>query len=174
MLFYALNTMKTLTKFIAVCALLAGANAVLAHTTESHASTDHSTHNAAPAQKDWGIAGNAQAVTRSIDLRMTDDMRFAPNQFTVKLGETVRIRVVNAGQIMHEIVLGTASTLDTHASAMLQQPGMAHSEAFMAHVPPQQNGELIWTFNRPGTFDFACLIAGHYQAGMRGTFTVTP
>jgi plastocyanin len=28
-------------------------------------------------------------------------------------------------------------------------------------------------FNRPGEFDFACLIAGHYQAGMVGKITVT-
>ena len=120
------------------------------------------------------MAGQATATTLTITLRMTDDMRFTPNQFTVQLGETVRLRVANAGQLMHEIVLGTAVTLDAHARAMQQQPDMAHSEAFMAHVPPQHKDELIWTFNRPGTFDFACLIAGHYQAGMRGSFTVTP
>ncbi len=28
--------------------------------------------------------------------------------------------------------------------------------------------------NRAGTFQFACLIAGHYQAGMKGTVTVKP
>ena len=134
----------------------------------------HASPHAAANQQPWGIAGQATASTRTINLRMTDDMRFTPNQIHVKLGETVRIRVANAGQVMHEIVLGTAQTLDAHAQAMLQQPGMAHGEAFMAHVPPQANGELVWTFNRPGTFDLACLIAGHYQAGMRGTVTVTP
>lgn len=120
------------------------------------------------------MAGQAQAVTRTITLRMSDDMRFTPSQFSVKLGETVRIRVDNVGQVRHEIVLGTRATLDAHANAMQQHPDMAHGEAFMAHVAPQRNGELVWTFNRPGTFDFACLIAGHYQAGMRGSFTVTP
>jgi uncharacterized cupredoxin-like copper-binding protein len=29
---------------------------------------------------------------------------------------------------------------------------------------------MVWSFNRAGDFDFACLIAGHYQAGM----TVSP
>ena len=37
-----------------------------------------------------------------------------------------------------------------------------------------QTGDIVWTFNRPGNFDFACLIAGHYQAGMTGTITVLP
>jgi uncharacterized cupredoxin-like copper-binding protein len=39
-------------------------------------------------------------------------------------------------------------------------------------VPPGKTGELVWTFNKPGNFDFACLIAGHYQAGMIGKITV--
>lgn len=39
-----------------------------------------------------------------------------------------------------------------------------------ARLPPASR--RIWTFNRPGNFDFACLIPGHYQAGMRGSITV--
>ena len=36
-----------------------------------------------------------------------------------------------------------------------------------------KTAEIIWTFNRPGDFDFACLIAGHFQAGMVGKITVS-
>ena len=32
--------------------------------------------------------------------------------------------------------------------------------------------EIVWNFNRAGDFDFACLIAGHYSAGMVGKITV--
>jgi uncharacterized cupredoxin-like copper-binding protein len=49
---------------------------------------------------------------------------------------------------------------------------MEHDEAHMVHVAPGQTGEIIWTFNRPGEFEFACLIAGHFQAGMKGTVIV--
>jgi uncharacterized cupredoxin-like copper-binding protein len=42
----------------------------------------------------------------------------------------------------------------------------------MAHIAPGKMGEIIWTFNRPGEFDFACLIAGHYQSGMVGKINV--
>jgi uncharacterized cupredoxin-like copper-binding protein len=42
----------------------------------------------------------------------------------------------------------------------------------MAHVAPGKTGEIVWTFNRPGDFDFACLIAGHYEAGMVGKVKV--
>jgi uncharacterized cupredoxin-like copper-binding protein len=43
----------------------------------------------------------------------------------------------------------------------------------MAHVAPGRTGRIVWTFNRPGDFDFACLVAGHYQAGMVGRITVS-
>jgi uncharacterized cupredoxin-like copper-binding protein len=34
-------------------------------------------------------------------------------------------------------------------------------------------GEIVWTFNRPGEFEFACLVSGHYQAGMSGKITAS-
>ena len=160
--------MKTL-KLIAISALLAGANTVFAHGNENHAPAGP----VAKEQKAWGIAGDASSAVRTITLNMGDDMRFSPNHFSVKQGETVRLRVVNQGQIMHEVVLGTQATLDEHAQMMLKFPGMEHAEPYMAHVAPGATEELVWNFNRAGTFDFACLIAGHYQAGMTGTFTVT-
>jgi uncharacterized cupredoxin-like copper-binding protein len=42
----------------------------------------------------------------------------------------------------------------------------------MAHVDPGQRGEIVWTFNRPGNFEFACLIPGHFEAGMTGRILV--
>lgn len=57
---------------------------------------------------------------------------------------------------------------------MVKFPDMQHDEPSMAHVPPGQSGEFIWSFNRPGEFNFAWLIAGHYQAGMTGQIVVTP
>lgn len=156
-------------KFIAVCALLAGATASFGH------ENMHNNHPAvAPQQQEWGIAGEAKGAKRTITLRMTDDMRFTPSHFTVKQGETVRLRVENKGQVMHEVVLGTQGTLDQHAAMMRQYPDMEHAEPHMAHVAPRAKEDLVWHFNRPGRFDFACLIPGHYEAGMRGTFTVTP
>src|SRR5690606_2104762 len=116
----------------------------------------------------------ARDAQRTITLRMTDDMRFTPSHFSVRQGETVRLRVQNKGQVMHEVVLGTPATLEAHAAMMLKYPGMEHAEPHMAHVAPGRQEDLVWHFNRPGSFDFACLIAGHFQAGMRGTFTVTP
>lgn len=105
---------------------------------------------------------------------MTDAMRFTPDTLTVKEGETVRFVVRNTGRMMHEMVIGTPDELAKHAAMMAKFPNMEHDEAYMAHVDPGKTGEIVWHFNRAGNFELACLVAGHYEAGMRGTITVTP
>ena len=135
----------------------------------------HPTHARTPAraeQMDWGIAGQAKSVQRTVEVRMDDTMRFAPNRLDVRQGETVRIRVINQGKALHEFVMGTAAENAKHAELMLKFPNMQHDAPYMAHVAPGQSEELIWTFNRAGQFEFACLIAGHYQAGMVGVIQV--
>ena len=160
-----------ITQFIAACALLASAGATFSHENAPH----HGASTPTPKeQKAWGIAGHAKSVDRTITLRMDDNMRFTPSAIEVREGETVRLRAENRGQVMHEIVLGTQDTLQAHAAMMVKFPGMEHDEPYMAHVAPGKTGDLLWQFNRAGNFDFACLIAGHFQAGMRGTITVTP
>ena len=42
----------------------------------------------------------------------------------------------------------------------------------MAHVKPGARGDLVWQFTRVGTYQFACLVPGHYEAGMVGDVTV--
>lgn len=124
-------------------------------------------------QKAWGIAGDAKAAKRTIPVGMTDDMRFTPGKIEVKQGETIRFTLKNNGKLLHEFVIGTKKELDEHAALMVKFPNMEHDEPYMAHVAPGKTGEIVWNFNRAGDFDFACLIAGHYQAGMVGTIKVT-
>ena len=145
--------------------------AVHAHSPAAH--QNHHAPSAAPAeQKDWGIAGDPKKVQRTIEIRMTDNMRFAPKEIQVKLGETVRLVAVNAGKVLHDTVIGTPQQLKAHAEMMKKHPGMEHDEPYMAHVDPGQKGAIVWTFNRAGSFEFACLIPGHFEAGMIGRITV--
>ncbi len=141
----------------------------------AHGAKAHTTQQAVvKEQKDWGIAGEARNVSRTITLVMSDTMRFTPDRIEVRQGETVRLRVRNSGKLLHELVIGTPRELAAHAEQMLKHPGMEHDEPYMTHVDPGKTGEIIWTFNRPGEFEFACLIAGHFQAGMKGLITVRP
>jgi uncharacterized cupredoxin-like copper-binding protein len=142
---------------------------VLAHS-ESHAKPQ--AQEVIKEQKPWGIAGDPEQVSRTIEISMSDAMRFTPDRLEVKQGETIRLVHRNGGQVLHEFVIGTQDDLDKHAALMVKFPGMEHDEPYMAHVGPGKTGEIIWTFNRAGDFDFACLIAGHYQAGMVGKVRV--
>lgn len=124
-------------------------------------------------QKPWGIAGDARGA-RTIEVRMSDDMRFRPARIEVKEGETIRFVVRNAGKVLHEMVIGTGKELAEHAALMQKFPTMEHDEPYMTHVKSGRKGDIVWNFNRPGTFQFACLIPGHFEAGMKGTIVVTP
>ncbi len=161
--------MKLTIKFIAFCAVFITATAAFSHSSAGHSKKAGPV---AKEQKDWGIAGDAKAVKRTIAIKMTDNMRFSPDKIEVKQGETIRFVVSNAGKMMHEFVIGTKKELDAHAIQMMKFPNMEHDEPYMAHVGPEKKGEIIWTFNKAGDFDFACLIAGHYQAGMVGKIKV--
>lgn len=157
--------------------LLAAATATLplaasAHGTATHAAkTDESD---VREQQDWGIAGLRRDAARTITIRMDDRMRFTPDRIEVREGETVRVVAHNDGATLHELVLGTRNTLVEHAELMKKFPDMEHDAPWMAHVPPGGKAEIVWTFNRPGPFEFACLIAGHFDAGMVGTVDVKP
>ena len=154
--------------------VFAGLVATIAGASYGHGDEDHAAKSGPvkKEQKEWGIAGESKAVKRTIEVKMADLMRFTPDRIEVKTGETVKFIVRNQGQTMHEFVIGTKHELDEHAALMTKFPGMEHDEPYMAHVPPGKSGEIIWTFNRAGDFDFACLIAGHYEAGMVGKIKV--
>ena len=156
-------------KTIAAAALLA---APLAW---AHGDADHAMK-AGPVvkeQKPWGIAGDAKRA-RTVEIAMGDDMRFQPERIEVREGETIRFVIRNGGQVLHEMVIGSEAELAQHAALMKKFPGMEHDEPYMSHVKPSAKGEMVWNFNRPGTFQFACLLPGHFEAGMKGTIVVTP
>ena len=167
------DAMKTALLAAMVSGLVTAAHA---HGNNQHNAGAHGAHGAMimPAeQKAWGIAGDPNKVDRVLTIQMTDNMRFMPNQLTIKKGETIRFEVKNTGAVMHEMVIGTKQELDQHAAMMKKHPNMEHDEAYMAHVGPGEKGAIVWHFNREGEFDFACLVAGHYDAGMRGKIRVS-
>jgi uncharacterized cupredoxin-like copper-binding protein len=150
--------------------LLTLARAASAHTDKPHADKAGAGRKE---QKDWGIAGDAKDVARTIDCKMLDTMRFTPERIDAKLGETIRFRARNSGKVLHEFVIGTKKENAEHYELMKKFPKMEHDEPYMAHVPPGRTQQIVWTFNRPGEFEFACLIAGHYEAGMVGKIVVS-
>ena len=123
-------------------------------------------------QTEFGVPADARKAKRTVRIEMSDRMRFSPAAVTVKQGEIVRFVPINRGKVMHEMVLGKLADLKAHAELMKKHPGMEHDEPHMAHVAPGKRGEIGWQFNRAGTFYFACLVPGHFEAGMIGKVEV--
>ena len=147
--------------------------AALAHGPAGHGAR-HAEGSYKVVQTDFGIAGLRKQVRRTIIIDLGDDMRFTPARVDVAQGDTIRFVLRNKGRMRHEWVLGTEAELKAHAELMRRHPDMAHDELHMVHLEPGQGDELVWTFNRAGRFAFACLIAGHHEAGMVGSVVVAP
>ena len=139
----------------------------------------------------FGRAGDPKKASRTITIGMNDRMQFVtangnraadvragaaphamPGDLVLRRGETVRFVVHNDGQAMHEMVIGSMKELKEHAEMMRKFPDMEHDEAYMAHVAPGKQGEIVWQFTQAGEFHYACLIPGHMEAGMIAKITV--
>lgn len=120
-----------------------------------------------------GKPGVSNKATRTVTVTMTDNMRYTPNHISVKQGETIRFTIINKGQVKHELNLGTPHELLEHLELMKKFPDMIHDEPNKITLFPGQKGEIIWQFTKAGTVNFACLIPGHYEAGMRGEVKVS-
>ena len=134
----------------------------------------HSHGEVAQAAPEAGLS--AWTITRSVVLRMDDQMRFTPNRVDVQAGETIRFVLHNDGQLTHEMVLGDEAQIKAHALEMQQGAGHGdghhHGAVAAISVPARQRGELVVKFDKAQVLQMACLVPGHYEAGMRGSVSV--
>lgn len=122
-----------------------------------------------------GEPGNRKQPARVVQITMREadgKMVFAPDRLEIRRGEQVRFVLTNAGHLDHEFMLATRDENAKHAVLMQKYPEMEHDDPNGRRVKPQEKAEIIWRFTKRGEFEFACLIPGHYEAGMRGTIVV--
>ena len=151
--------------------LIALGSVAFAHGDEDHnkktGASSHAGHASA-----LGKPGDPEKASRTVEITMSDAMRFNPSSISVKRNETIRFVLKNEGKLKHEMVLGTIKELREHAALMLKFPEMEHADPNQASVEAGKTGELVWQFTKAGSFDFACLQAGHFEAGMKGNVVV--
>lgn len=157
--------MKYIHRLLAI-SLVAVGSAAFAHGDDDHGKAAGGHASA------LGKPGDPKKVTRTVEITMSDAMRFSPPSVAVKRNETIRFVLKNDGKVKHEMVLGTIKELKEHAALMLKFPEMEHADPNQASVEAGKTGELVWQFTKAGTFDFACLQPGHYEAGMVGKVAV--
>lgn len=124
-----------------------------------------------------GKAGKISNVTRTIlvEMRETDDgdMIFKPARLKVSQGETIKFKIVNKGELEHEFVLDEHKEVLKHKAMMERFPEMEHDDPNSIRLEPGKRGNIVWNFANSGKFEFACLVPGHYDAGMKGDLAVT-
>jgi uncharacterized cupredoxin-like copper-binding protein len=141
---------------------------------------------AGPVPAEAGSPGRAADARRTVEVVMRDNS-FEPQAIQVRPGETVRFRVVNRGQLLHEFNIGTPAMHEAHRREMLAMMqaghmtatsvmaghgaghgGMAHDDPNSVLLEPGKNGEVIWRFPQGGTLEISCNVPGHSESGMVG------
>ncbi len=87
----------------------------------------------------------------------TSEFAFAPNAFTAKVGDAIAFVITNKGALEHNFVVFDPSGKEVARAAI--QPGATGT----VNVKPSIDG----------VFAIVCDVAGHTDAGMTGTLTVT-
>ena len=122
-----------------------------------------------------GEPGDPQKPSRIVKVSMVEDdkrMLFDPPAIEARLGEQIRFVLFNEGSEYHEFVLATHAENRKHAEFMKKFPKMEHNDPNAKRLSALSSGQLLWKFTRRGEFEYACLIPGHFQAGMHGKIIV--
>ena len=135
-----------------------------------------------------GEKGKLSEVTRVIEIKMYDNF-YEPNEIKVKKGETIKFKVHNFGELVHEFNIATKEMHLKHQPEMMKlvaneillgdridkkkmkemakkDHSMSHSHSNSVLLEPNEDGEIIWKFNTEAKLEAACNIPGHYETGM--------
>ena len=135
-----------------------------------------------------GEKGKLSEVNRVIEIKMYDNF-YEPNEIKVKKGETIKFKVYNFGEFVHEFNIATKEMHLKHQPEMMmmveneillidkvdkkkmmemskKNPAMAHSHSNSVLLSPGEKAELIWKFNNSLALEAACNVPGHYDVGM--------
>jgi uncharacterized cupredoxin-like copper-binding protein len=122
-----------------------------------------------------GEPGDAKRPARAVEVTASDEgghMTFSPARLDVARGAQVRFEIRNVGALEHEFVIGDRQENAEHARMMAQMPDMKHNDPNAVTIAAGKSASLLWRFSKAGVFEFACLIAGHYESGMHGVVIV--
>ncbi len=119
-------------------------------------------------------SGAASDAVRTVEVTMTDDLRYDPAEMSVSAGETVRFVVRNAGANVHEFLIGTPQEQAVFAEEMADGHGGGHAAGAGVSVEPGATAEFTYSFTADDRdLLVGCHQPGHYEGGMVAPLTVT-
>ncbi len=119
-----------------------------------------------------------------------NEYQFLPKTITLQAGIPVELTLVNKGKIEHEFTVYPApksapedwdeyEMANTYFKDMGEvevsyrgQGAVAGTRLFEVKVEQGKSAKIEFTPATKGTFEVACHIKGHYEAGMKATFVV--
>ena len=108
-------------------------------------------------------AGGAGAATLTLQ-----DIKYDKTALTATKGQPLTITMTNSGALEHDF---TIDKIDAKAT-LDGKDAKSDKAAVHASVKPKASGKLEITPASAGSFEFYCTVAGHKEAGMKGTLTV--
>jgi uncharacterized cupredoxin-like copper-binding protein len=107
------------------------------------------------------------------------EFAFEPAALAAKAGQPVTISLQNTGAVEHdwsirEIEISGEATNSGDATTGHTMGGMGDEPKLHVAAGTGGKGTLTFTPSKPGTYEYYCSVAGHKEAGMVGTLTVTP
>ncbi len=138
------------------------------------------------------LGGAAQSATvQKIAIAMRE-YTYTPSKVTIEAGVPVEITLVNKGKVTHEFMLYAMPKPGMMGKAL---HAWAEDHSYFMGMPVAVEGRGIeverkgnvlievqlglgksatvkFTPKMRGTFEFACLISGHYEAGQKGVLVV--
>ena len=103
----------------------------------------------------------------------TNELKFIPDRFTFESGKRYKLLLSNPSAMKHYF------TSKDFADAIWTQHVVAGNVEIKGNIRELElrpNTTAAWTFIpiKSGTYELHCAIAGHTEAGMRGTITIQP
>lgn len=105
------------------------------------------------------------------------DLSFSPTSFTVDTGKRVRLTLVNAGTLEHDVTIpginATDEIVEASGDSAMGHQMMGTMAPGTVHLAAHGGDEVTVEFMpRAGMFELYCSVAGHKDAGMVGTVDV--
>ena len=134
----------------------------------------------------WSAGG---ATVQKLTLTMRD-FKYTPAKVNLQVGVPAEITLINRGKVAHEFMI---YDMPRQMSAMMMghewaektnffrghaavvtggKTNMRGQDLFEVIVSPGKTATVKFTPARAGTFEFGCMIKGHYEAGQKGTLTI--
>lgn len=131
----------------------------------------------------FGMKGDPARVSKTVIIEASE-IKYDIEALKFKAGETIRFVLSNKGEQPHELTIGDekyqeiARQMMTHMAEMgmdLASPDHAALHAPAGNtviVQVSETKEIVWTFAKPGSFEFSCNMPGHSEVGMKGPIIV--